>query len=364
MPKKVKIDLSDPAKRDALPIRSSYYAHPLGSKRYVLLRKGRRGATWGARVPGHPDRALGPLTALTFDQAADLVRQMDQADADQTPDDLVTIGTALDAYESAAGLTKGTRSMSTIRSHLKQMTGLRDLSIAGTKLATLNRWRDGLADGRSIATVNKMVGSLKAALNAHGVEGDWRKLKKLKEPEKGIDEQAVVLEPDHMQMILTHLSNTDPDFHDFVLALWLTGARPGEIRSAPKSAFHGTALTLVGKTGRRDIVLTPKVAEFFARRAGGAQTHLLEFDGQPVTSDAYLARWNAMTAELGDRLPAGATAYAIRHGFITTAIYQGLPIFPLARHVGTSVEMIERTYGHILAQAQTAAFEKLESVLL
>lgn len=44
MARRTKVDLSNPAKRDVLPVRSSYYAHPLGSKRYVLLRKGARGA--------------------------------------------------------------------------------------------------------------------------------------------------------------------------------------------------------------------------------------------------------------------------------------------------------------------------------
>ncbi len=62
----VKIDLSNVAKRDTLPARSSYYAHALGSKRYVL-RVGATGSTWGARVPGKPDVTIGDVSALTFE---------------------------------------------------------------------------------------------------------------------------------------------------------------------------------------------------------------------------------------------------------------------------------------------------------
>jgi hypothetical protein len=69
-------------------------------------------------------------------------------------------------------------------------------------------------------------------------------------------------------------------------------------------------------------------------------------------------------ASVGDQVPAGAGLYVMRHSFITAALYTNLPIFPLARHSGTSVEMIERTRGHILAQQQAQAFEALEDILI
>jgi len=53
--------------------------------------------------------------------------------------------------------------------------------------------------------------------------------------------------------------------------------------------------------------------------------------------------------------------YAIRHGFITRALYAGVPIFALARHCGTSTQMIERTYGHVIAQLQSKAIEVLDA---
>lgn len=348
-----RVDLSDPTKRDALKPRTSYYSHPLGSKRYVLMRVGKRGRTWGVRVPGRPDKGLGPVEAMSFDQVADLVRKMEVDEADK-PTALHTIGEALDSYVKRATLTKNKHGVATINSHINLMTDLRTKRIADVKLATFNEWRDDLVGpDRGIATVNKAVGTLKAALNAHGVEGDWVKLKKLKEP-KG--EPAAILTRKDVDAILLRLANTDPDFHDFVRALWLSGARPGEIMNARKDAIRGNTLTLDGKTGIRHITLTPGVAAFFNTRAARAATHLIEADGRPFTADMYAARW--------DKLELDATPYALRHGFITSAIYAGVPVFPLAKHCGTSVEMIERTYGHVLAEMQAEAFGALEAVLM
>ena len=39
--------------------------------------------------------------------------------------------------------------------------------------------------------------------------------------------------------------------------------------------------------------------------------------------------------------------YALRHTFVTNALAAGVPIFDVARYAGTSVQMIERTYGHL-----------------
>ncbi len=348
-----KVDLSNPAKRDALKPRTSYYTHSLGSKRYVLMRVGKTGRTWGARVPGRPDKGLGPVDAMTFDQVADLVRKI-EVDADDKPTALHTIGEALDSYVKRASLTKSKRGVATISSHIKLMTDLRSKRIADVRLSALNAWRDNLIQpDRGIATVNKVVGTLKAALNAHGIDGEWSKLKKLKEPTAPA---AAILTRSEVDAILSRLSNSDPDFHDFVRALWLTGARPGEMRNACKGDLRGNSLTLTGKTGTRHITLTPGLAKFFHARAEMADTYLFETDGRPFTPDMIKDRW--------DRLELDATPYALRHGYITTAIYAGVPVFPLAKHCGTSVEMIERTYGHVLAEMQAEAFGALEGVLM
>jgi integrase len=45
------------------------------------------------------------------------------------------------------------------------------------------------------------------------------------------------------------------------------------------------------------------------------------------------------------------TPYALRHTFATFAIAAKVPLFELARFMGTSVGQIEATYGHLLPDA-------------
>jgi integrase len=56
-------------------------------------------------------------------------------------------------------------------------------------------------------------------------------------------------------------------------------------------------------------------------------------------------RWNPAVRAAGEE---HRTPYALRHTFASFAIAAGVPLFELARFMGTSVEQIDRTYGHLL----------------
>ena len=53
--------------------------------------------------------------------------------------------------------------------------------------------------------------------------------------------------------------------------------------------------------------------------------------------------------------------YDMRHSFATWALDAGLSIFDLSRYMGTSVEMIDRTYGHLAQGAEESARAKLDA---
>jgi integrase len=53
--------------------------------------------------------------------------------------------------------------------------------------------------------------------------------------------------------------------------------------------------------------------------------------------------------------------YDMRHSFATWALDAGLSIFDLSRYMGTSVEMIDRTYGHLAQGAEESARTKLDA---
>ena len=56
------------------------------------------------------------------------------------------------------------------------------------------------------------------------------------------------------------------------------------------------------------------------------------------------------------------TIYTLRHTFATNALAAGLSIFELGRYMGTSVEMIDRTYGHLAQGSEQAARAKLDAL--
>jgi integrase len=54
-------------------------------------------------------------------------------------------------------------------------------------------------------------------------------------------------------------------------------------------------------------------------------------------------------------------AYHLRHTFATEALAGGVSIFELARLMGTSVKMIDKTYGHLARDSEEAIRARLEA---
>jgi integrase len=53
--------------------------------------------------------------------------------------------------------------------------------------------------------------------------------------------------------------------------------------------------------------------------------------------------------------------YALRHTYATDCIAAGLPLFTLARRMGTSLRMIEATYGHLASDAASRELDVLDA---
>jgi integrase len=75
----------------------------------------------------------------------------------------------------------------------------------------------------------------------------------------------------------------------------------------------------------------------------------------PGKRGRYLNERNWLRRDWRPALDAAGLAprspYAMRHTFATMALRAGLPTFHVARLMGTSVEMIERYYGHLTRDA-------------
>jgi integrase len=58
------------------------------------------------------------------------------------------------------------------------------------------------------------------------------------------------------------------------------------------------------------------------------------------------------------KLPAKASFYALRHSHISRAIEAGMPLTLVAENTGTSVRMIEQTYGKFIKKTRQELIEK------
>jgi integrase len=92
--------------------------------------------------------------------------------------------------------------------------------------------------------------------------------------------------------------------------------------------------------------LAPRLRAHLARwkRRDGDRGLVVTFNGQPISTSLKTALKRACTLA---ELEAGVTAYALRHTAATWLVNKGVPLWDVAAMLGTSVEMIERHYGHM-----------------
>jgi integrase len=78
--------------------------------------------------------------------------------------------------------------------------------------------------------------------------------------------------------------------------------------------------------------------------------HLLERCHRHIDHDSHLRGGSGRrrSAQPGSTY---RTPYALRHTYASFSIAAGVSLFALARRMGTSVEQIDRTYGHLLPDA-------------
>ena len=81
--------------------------------------------------------------------------------------------------------------------------------------------------------------------------------------------------------------------------------------------------------------------------------------GGPIGLDTWRTREWYVALEAAGIAQRGP--YALRHTFATEALAAGVSIFELARLMGTSVAMIDRTYGHLARDSEASILARLET---
>lgn len=368
-------------KRDRLAARREPYWSVLQKGAAIGYRKLENGnGTWIARWRDEDGkqkyRALGERD--DYDTASKAAREWVISCEGGVTHKATTVKEACEAYVNAlkAGGRKDSAKDAEGRfNRLVYSATIGKLALDKLKSSTVQKWRDEQIVNdddsddedvrRSKDSANRNLDTLKAALNMAlnnrliSTDSGWKTVKRF--PKVKIQRKGAFLSQAQRKALLNACQD---DLKPLVKAMLLTGARPGELASLNACDFdkHLGCLTLTGKTGPRTVAISTAATAFFTEASKD------KIGAAPMLSTSYGQRWNkdswkkifkeaATAAKLADTV----VMYSLRHTAISEMILAGMDSFIVAKLAGTSVAMIEKTYGHLRHSVVTA---KLDAVMM
>jgi integrase len=218
---------------------------------------------------------------------------------------------------------------------------------------------------RSPATLNRDMAVLRTALGAvlplgaPNTEAAWQE--PLKPVKNAVKRRTLYLNREQRRALI---ENVEAEAEPFVRALCLLPLRPGAVAALTAGDFDKRTSELsIGKDkaghGRR-IVVPAVAASLFTKAARN------KLPAAPLFTRTNGKAWNKETwndalgeAARAAKLPPNVTAYTLRHSTITDLVTAGLPLLTVAQISGTSAEMIEKHYGHLVRDAAVEALAGL-----
>lgn len=353
------------------PRREPHWGAPLSRGLYVGFRKidAERGS-WIARrfdeeTRKHSYKSLGWATVnFDYDKAKVDATAWAAALCAHVTDKVVTVSDACKQYVTDRRRVKGEQTAHDAEIRFKKRVyddALGSRSLAKVRTALFYDW---IGRCGSPSTALRMWRSLEAALNLAvrnrqvpaTVAQEWRDVKA---PTSAGKRRDLYLDITQRRALRDAAKG---NVRDLIEAVILTGARAGELTSALRRQFDSRtkSMTFIGKTGSRTVPLSDAAVALFKRMSESKLPNANLFvrdDGKPWAHSDWdeLVRDAATSAGL----PKGTHLYALRHSFITQAISDGLNTLDVARIVGTSLTMIERHYGHLVASAARERMAKV-----
>lgn len=219
---------------------------------------------------------------------------------------------------------------------------------------------------RSASSLNRDMTSLRAALNLARENGhvttDQAWLAKLRPVENADGRRDVYLDSAQRRKLI---DAAPADLATLLQALSLVPLRPGAIAALTVKDFDKRLrVVTIGKDKKgkdRKITLPAQHAAFFESQCKDKLPSAPLFtraDGKAWDKDAW--KGPIKDAVHTAKLPLATTAYALRHSAITDLIaLHKLDTLTVAQLSGTSLQMIERHYGHLLQDHAANALAKL-----
>lgn len=313
-----------------------------------------RDAATGARLT----HALGEFSE--FDQATIAARVwFKQVSHGVTAD--ATVKSACDTYVAkleAAGRKAAAKDAAGRFKRLVNDKRFGSIKLADLRRAHVETWRDaqikGAEDLRAAKdSANRNLATLKAALNsAHAADltstdRAWRLVTKFKDV--GQSRRDAFLSREQRQALL---AACPIDLAALVKAALLTGFRPGELAALNvEDVVSSTGTIRVnGKTGFREVTISAQAIAHFKECAKDKLPKailLTRADGKRWDKDSWKVAFDIVRTKA--KLPPATVLYSCRHTAISEMLMAGMDSLAVAKLTGTSVAMIESSYGHLSA---------------
>ena len=244
-----------------------------------------------------------------------------------------------------------------------------DEPIASLKVDQIAAWRASLPPGKRYRCHRALRQVLQQAVRWKWIEDNPAVLVKNPAPKPG------EIHPfESWEEIDAIADELDEVMGPLVIFLAGTGVRPEEAFGAEwrdvdlerqvfmvRRGFAKGRLKDYGKTdgSRRAVPLRAKVAQALERMPHRTGTLFPAPEGGRIDINNW--RYRSWTPSLKAAGITHRRVYDLRHTYASWSLAAGVDIFTLARRMGTSVKMIDQTYGHLIAGADVHERELLDA---